>query len=1106
MPNIYDNIELHLLPVLQGSMKIATHADFCVGYFNLRGWSALSELAQPWAGGAGAQARILVGMQRLPSEDVRRLNPFLKRNEDMDADTARKFRVALAVEFRKQLEQGRSTRSDQCELLKLAEQLESGKVAVKLHCRHPLHAKLYLLHLKDAVCPQIGFLGSSNLTYSGLGVDGGTNGKGSGGNGELNVDVKDDDACKKLSQWFNARWNDRFSLDISAELAAILRESWIVPRSPYHLYLKMAYHLSQEAREGQELFSLPHPFDSLLFEYQSAAVKMAARNLNKRNGVMIGDVVGLGKTVMACAVAKIFTSAPYHLEVLVICPASLVKMWQGAQTEFGVALTVVSFDKFLSSPPNAAYRLVVIDESHNLRSGEGARYGAIETYLKAKGSKVLLLSATPYNKTYLDLSKQLRLFIDPDKSIGIKPENFFRANDEAIFRSTFGVGPDTLAAFEKSPYPDDWRELMRLYLVRRTRSFIQKNYAKPDGDRRYLEYPNGKRFYFPTRRPKTLTFSLDENDRADQFARLYSPHVVGSINTLHLPRYGLGQYIQPKPAKIATSAEAEQLENLGRAGKRLMGFCRTNLFKRLESSGEAFLLSISRHIARNSVFLHALENDLPLPIGTQNSGALDEAPEDLDFEGDANALGEALAKNAEAVYGIYAQKKTGFCWIRADLFLPLLATHLREDNAALGAILKLAGDWEAAKDAKFARLVELLKETHSEDKVLIFSQFADTVHFLERELKARNVSHMGAATGQSADPTELARRFSPISNAHPVKAGDELRVLVATDVLSEGQNLQDGHIVVNYDLPWAIIRLIQRAGRVDRIGQESSEILCYSFLPAEGVEKIIQLRKRLMERLEENADVVGTDEQFFEDEARRDLLDLYHEKSDLTGDDGEGEVDLPSRAYAIWKSAIEANPDLQALIERMPDKSNAARTADLRIGPRGALVYTRLGDDTDAMLWLDEHGEVVTTGQWTILQAAACNALTPGLEVPEAHHDLVSDAVGTLAQSHKQTGIGLGSTTGARFKTYGILSRFYQAHKGPLNLYSELGEISTLMQQKAFCGAANSQLNAQLRLNANDSAVCHLLIDLYKRGALFPSDEEGATDDEPRLVCSLALV
>src|SRR5205085_12385858 len=132
----------------------------------------------------------------------------------------------------------------------------------------------------------------------------------------------------------------------------------------------------------------------------------------------------------------------------------------------------------------------------------------------------------------------------------------------------------------------------------------------------------------------------------------------------------------------------------------------------------------------------------------------------------------------------------------------------------------------------------------------------------------------------SPDPTALAWRFSPKSNESPVPPGSELRVLLATDVLSEGQNLQDCAIVLNYDLPWAIIRLIQRAGRVDRIGQNAEEIICYSFLPAEGIERIIKLRQRVRQRLRENAEVVGTDESFFEDDRRnRKILDIYHEKA-----------------------------------------------------------------------------------------------------------------------------------------------------------------------------------------------------------------------------------
>ena len=174
----------------------------------------------------------------------------------------------------------------------------------------------------------------------------------------------------------------------------------------------------------------------------------------------------------------------------------------------------------------------------------------------------------------------------------------------------------------------------------------------------------------------------------------------------------------------------------------------------------------------------------------------------------------------------------------------------------------------------------------------------------------------------------MAWRFSPVSNdkRDRFKPDDELRVLVATDVLSEGQNLQDCAIVVNYDLPWAIIRLIQRAGRVDRIGQKADDILCYSFLPADGVERIIRLRARVRQRLQENAEVVGTDEAFFEDDGERPgVVDLYNEKAGILDGDADTEVDLASYAYQIWKNAIDCEPgsaegDPGAALSRLLDE------------------------------------------------------------------------------------------------------------------------------------------------------------------------------------------
>lgn len=175
-------------------------------------------------------------------------------------------------------------------------------------------------------------------------------------------------------------------------------------------------------------------------------------------------------------------------------------------------------------------------------------------------------------------------------------------------------------------------------------------------------------------------------------------------------------------------------------------------------------------------------------------------------------------------------------------------------------------------------------------------------------------------------------RFSPISNKKAIPSEKELRVLIATDVLSEGQNLQDGFIIVNYDLPWTIIRLIQRAGRVDRIGQRSDKILCYSFLPAEGIERIIRLRAKVRARLHANSEVVGTDESFFDDDRHnKAVTDLYHEKAGLLDGEDDSEVDLVSYAYQIRQDAITANPALKKTIENMP---NVVYTAKERLPPR----------------------------------------------------------------------------------------------------------------------------------------------------------------------------
>ena len=620
MPRIFDNIEQHLRPALAETMEVSDRADFCVGYFNLRGWRSIDEYVEKWDGGDGHCCRLLVGMQRLPHEELRIAKNFLAYEEQLDNQTALQLKRKLAEEFREQLTIGAPTNEDEAGLRKLARQIKARKVAVKLFLRHPLHAKLYLLFRPDPVNPTVGYLGSSNLTQSGLSLQ-----------GELNIDVLDHDACQKLAKWFEDRWNDRWCVDISKELVEIIEESWareeLIP--PYHIYVKIAYHLSQEARAGLTEFRIPKDLGNKLLDFQTAAVKIAAHHLNRRNGVIIGDVVGLGKTLMATALARVFED-DHGLETLIICPKNLVPMWEDYREQYRMRARVLSISRAITELPDMRrYRLVLIDESHNLRNREGKRYRVIQEYIRENDSKCILLSATPYNKTYKDLSSQIRLFVPEDQDLGIRPERLLREIGETEFIRRHQAPVRSLAAFDRSEYADDWRELMRLYLVRRTRSFIQDNYAVTDASngRKYLTFEDGTRSYFPVRVPKTVRFDIDE-----QYSRLFADDVAGAINGLDLPRYGLGNYVAPSPHTPPTPTESGILDDLSRAGRRLMGFCRTNLFKRLESSGHAFLLSVERHILRNFVFLHAIENDLPLPIGTTDAGLLDPHSFDEDAE------------------------------------------------------------------------------------------------------------------------------------------------------------------------------------------------------------------------------------------------------------------------------------------------------------------------------------------------------------------------------------------------------------------------------------------------------------------------------------------
>lgn len=1128
MPRIFDNIANSLLPALADSLKVAERADFCVGYFNLRGWRHLAPHVDRWNGGDGNGCRLLVGMHVAPSDELRHALRT-QDEETLDNSTAMREKRRIAEEFRQQLTYGSPSNDDEAALRQLAAQIRANKLFVKVYLRHPLHAKLYLAYRQDANNPVTGFLGSSNLTFAGLIKQ-----------GELNVDVLEHDACNKLVSWFEDRWRDRWCLDISKELADIIDESWAGERlvPPYHVYLKMAYHLAQEARAGLSEFRIPAVFGNQLFDFQVAAVKIAAHHLNKRGGVLIGDVVGLGKSMMATALAKVFED-DYHTETLIICPKNLVPMWEDYVHRYRLHAKIVPLSRVIGELPEKTrrYRVVLIDESHNLRNKEGQRWKVIRDYIEHNDSLTILLSATPYNKTYLDLSAQLALFLREDADIGIRPEKLISdLGGEHEFTRRHQCGVRSLAAFEKSPDADDWRDLMRHYMVRRTRGFIVQHYSLADERGRYLQFADGGKSYFPKRLPRNVGFKIDDANPTDPYARLYSSQVVGTVNALKLPRYGLGNYLALKPKQPPTPQQARVIEGLSRAGTRLMGFCRTNLFKRLESAGPAFLLSIERHILRNFIVLHAIENGLDIPLGTQGAELLDTRYTDEDAEDtltadedngvsddDALDAGLELGLSSEAAFRERAARayaaysgpyKNRFKWLSGSLFVKALAADLLADASSLLDVLNACGDWNPSRDAKLDALFELIATRHGKDKLLVFTQFADTARYLKAQLAARGIKAVEDATGQSADPTLLAWRFSPVSNGKrdAVSAAAELRVLIATDILSEGQNLQDCAVVVNYDLPWAIIRLIQRAGRVDRIGQQADTILCYSFVPADGVERLIRLRARVRQRLVENKEVVGSDEAFFDDDQDDESVrDLYTEKNGILDDDGDTEVDLASYAWQIWKNATDADLTLAAKIEGLPNIVYATKAHTPNpAAPCGALVYLRTAQGNDALAWMNEAGESVTQSQLAILKAAACAADTPALPRGERHHDLTRLAMSHIVEEEKSFGGALGRPSGARFKAYERLKRHRESLGERRDLFvtdEHVRRIDRVLEEIyrfPLVSSAVDTLNRQLKSGIDDHRLADLILNLREDGRLCVVEDQHDTI-EPRLICSLGL-
>ena len=839
IPYVIDNQSHRMAEVL--SEILAGHGgkslDIATAYFNVRGFTLLQQGLQ----GLGS-FRLLLGDVPQDGEAVG-LRPLAASRLIQELNAAPFDEATLrAVED-------------------LITFLRRNVVDVRAYQQGFLHAKSYIFYGdlptggEDRFQPVAAIVGSSNFTGAGLTT-----------NRELNlshktalteeetlrigpapVDGREEvvfrrelmsgvgaQAITELDHWFRERWEE--SRDFKEELIELLDASKFgqVEYTPYQVYMKALFEYFKDDLGTTE--TTPGKSAVELSEFQEDAVKKARRVLARYDGVLVGDSVGLGKTWIG---KKLLEDYAYHLrqKALVICPASLRQMWTDELRDATIAGAVVSqeelgqpgFDAGLVSDAD----VILIDESHNFRNRTTQRYENLERIISANGGrgrdgsrkKLILLTATPINNTIFDLYNQLTLITGGDRSyfsgagIGDLYRFFLNARRNVADRET-GV-----ALFN----------LLEEVVIRRTRAFVRKTYPEA--------MIRGERISWPERRLKTVRYDLEST-----YSGIYDK-VVEAVEGLHLAPYQLETY---KKAGVKRD-EFEQ----GRE-EALAGIFRSRYLKRFESSVDAFRITVRRALEFTKTFESYLLDGKLLDSASFQKAMRYLAREDEDEE----SAPASRADEMDASYEAREALETLDALDTQQYDLRRLHEDLQHDVDSLAELWRLVGGITPDQDAKLETLKQLLSQDLKGQKAIVFSYYRDTARYLYRELGGdRGEDFRRQAGGPTirrmdggASPAERSRliqAFAPHSNNRPdlVGSDSEVDILISTDVLSEGQNLQDCGALVNYDLHWNPTRMVQRAGRIDRIGSKHPLLWVHNMFPEKGLERLLGLVESLNRKI-----------------------------------------------------------------------------------------------------------------------------------------------------------------------------------------------------------------------------------------------------------------
>lgn len=905
---IIDNNRATLKDTLVEASKGYSEISIATGYWDLEGMKLILSQIEGYS-----KIRILIGREPM----IARYHMQLPEPDFPDQD----FKYDLST-----LKPDSSLTET---VAKIQELIKKGILEVRVYRKNFLHAKCYIFgsYTSDTA---IGIIGSSNFTKNGLTQ-----------NTELNALESDHRIVlsepKTESQeaghlfWFDSFWNDETTEKWNEEFGEILSMSKVghITYSPYEMYMATLWHLYQT--EVTDEVVLSEDITKNLYAFQQRNAQLLINKIEKTGLAMLADSVGLGKTITAGAVIKHYLEQGAR-RIYVIAPARLISQWKddlAAVHDIHGGYELISMQDMNAVEDEMSrdkYRnvdLFIIDEAHNLRNDNSTRHVKIlEWFSNNPESKVLLLTATPVNNQLTDFVNQIQL-----ASKG-KLDSFpivYSTSKKREVIDFFEAVNRLVSYIKKQENADevtDWdqvnkvmRQGLKHFLVRSTRNGIMKDF---NGG---LLGNDGVVRAFPTSivKPADYSFSTENEETVSSQISTFVESTFESIDPRNIDIDKLVTITQrtehPFDIMKTTSVSSERLQSgvfanifqiiltLGFAPYKakiydhrfyaktpeeikkyelnskesfallsqvsIHNIIRVSLLKRLESSPFALKSSIQNYLNRLSVFNEYLEKGLILSFKDIRE-IVKEYGDDID-EVPKTVLDEKTEADPEK-YNIEALKN-----------------DIRRDQEIAKVLISLCESIEK-KDDKLARFVELIEEVKlntGAKKILVFSFYADTIRYLENTLGGHlNSDEMLAAsfvTGASAhDIKEITGRFSPISKGFTIDdAHPAINYLFATDVLSEGQNLQDCPVLINFDLHWNPVRMIQRNGRINRLGSHFDTIYVYNMAPEKGLETYLKLVKRLEQKINKIAHTIGTDQSVLgEDENPLEYIDQVDDAKD----------------------------------------------------------------------------------------------------------------------------------------------------------------------------------------------------------------------------------